>query len=149
MYWRIVYGLFRLVVGTMLLRVVGTPAIDVYRHVLHRNIQREPDDFVFHGLANYLVHHGYSITYFLACYILFWGAVDIILSIAMLRHILWAFPVSFVVIIVFVLYEVFRYSHTHSPILLTIIIIDLIILVLMRREYAKLLARAQHQTSTV
>lgn len=141
MYWRIIYGCIRLAIGTMLLRLVGTPAIDVYQHVLRHLIARDPDDHILRFFATQLVHHGFSITYFLAIYMLFWGVVDIVLSVALLRHALWAFPVSFAVIAGFIAYEVYRYSHTHSPILLGIVLIDIGILYVMNKEYEKLKRR--------
>jgi uncharacterized membrane protein len=138
MYWRILYGSGRILLGFLLLRLVGTPAIDVFRNVMRHLVGHNPDDALFGTVAHALAAYGLSITYFMVAYLFFWGLVDIFLSVAMLKHILWAFPVSLTLIAAFIVYEVYRYSHTHSPVLLAIMAIDVFLIVLIRREELKL-----------
>ena len=138
MYWRIIYGCLRIFLGSFLLTLIGTPAVDAYRQVMRHVIGRDPNDHIFGFIAHTLTLHGYAVTYFIVAYLFFWGAVDIFLSLAMLRHILWAFPLSIALIAGFILYEIYRYSHTHSDVLLAIIIIDLFLIYLIRREHRML-----------
>jgi uncharacterized membrane protein len=146
MYWRIIYGAFRLIVGLALLRVVGTPAVDVFRKVMRHELLSDPHDIIINTVSPLLIHHGFTITYFLAIYLIFWGLVDIFLSISMLRHKLWAFPVSIVLILVFVLYEIHRYTHTHSLLLLWFMVVDIVVVWLVRKEWHKLRAIQQDAT---
>lgn len=138
MYWRIIYGGIRIVLAFFLLNMIGTPAADAFRHVLKRLYLGDPNDHIFEFIAQNLSEHGFAITYFLVAYFLFWGTVDIFLSLAMLRHLLWAFPLSLVLMTAFILYEIYRYSHTHSDVLLAIIAIDIFLMYLIRQEYHKL-----------
>jgi uncharacterized membrane protein len=53
----------------------------------------------------------------------------------LLRERKWAFPSGIVLIGLFILYEIYRFAHTHSLILVGVIIIDLAILWIIWREY--------------
>ncbi len=138
MYWRIIYGGIRIILASFLLNFVGTPAADAYHQVLKRLFIDDSDDHIFGFISQTLSEHGFAITYFVIAYFFFWGAVDIFLSLAMLRHLLWAFPLSLVLITAFILYEIYRYSHTHSDVLLVIIAVDVFLIYLIRQEYHKL-----------
>ena len=70
----------------------------------------------------------------------FWGFIDVTLSINMLKRRLWAFPVSIWLIALFVLYELYRFSHTHSFVLALVITADMTIMWLIRKEYLTLVA---------
>ena len=145
MYWRILYGSLRIFLGYKLLSYIGMPAAVVFQHFLRRELA-ETNDFLFQYIGHALVHHGFSITYFLAAYLLFWGVIDVALSISMLRHYLWAFTVSMVLIGGFIFYELFRFSHTHSPILFAFILIDVFIIFLIRHERTRLILRKQKRS---
>lgn len=139
MYWRVAYGLLRIYIGYRLLGLIGLPLSDAYQHFMRRELT-EGDRF-FYSIGHLLAQHGYSITYFMAAYLFFWGFVDIVLSLAMVRHILWTFMLSIALIGAFTLYEVYRYFHTHSPILMGFILIDLFVMYMVGLEYRKLKAR--------
>lgn len=148
MYWRIAYGTVRIVIGYKLLSLVGMPALEVYQRVLRSELA-ETHDVIFQVIGRMLAHHGFSITYFLAAYFLFWGIVDVLLSVSMLRHYLWAFPTSMLVIGAFIVYEIYRVMHTHSPILFGFILIDLFIVYLIFRERERLVVRIERKQAAV
>lgn len=139
MWWRIMYGFLRFVLGFVLLRLVGTPLLEIFYKVMSRELIEDPNDFFVHTATPFFQHSSFTVTYFLVIYLIFWGIIDILLSINLLKHKTWAFPVSIFLIGVFVFYEIYRLSHTHSFILAYIIIIDLILIWLIRKEYRKLL----------
>lgn len=138
MYWRMAYGALRILLGLVLLRLVGNPLIDVIRHLMHHEIVEDPHEILYVFAQYVLGHHPVYITYFLASYFLFWGTIEVFLSYSMLKHRLWAFPVGLVLIGGFLLYEIFRYAHTYSPILLGVIVVDIAVIWLVRDEYKKL-----------
>ncbi|MBU4480426.1 DUF2127 domain-containing protein [Patescibacteria group bacterium] len=138
MMWRIFYGFLRLALGFTLFLFIGTPLSDIFYKIMSYEIVEDPNDFLIQ-IANPVLHHfSFSVTYFLALYLIFWGVIDILLSINLLKHKLWAFPVSIYLIGIFILYKIYRFSHTLSSVLMFIIIIDLIIIWLINREYKKL-----------
>lgn len=138
MYWRIFYGTLRLVLGITLLKYVGTPAIDLFHQIMQHEFIEDPNDLLLSMIGQLVSAHGFSITLFLASYLIFWGIADVFLSITMLRHHVWAFPVSMTLIGAFILCEMYRFTHTHSLMLLLVIAIDIIVIWLIWREYKNL-----------
>ena len=138
MKWRIGYGFFRILFGLALLKVVGTPVIQVVSTLMRHELVEDPSDILYSFITNVLTSHPLYITYFLSFYFIFWGVLDVTLSYNLIKHRLWAFPASFLLISLFVIYEVTRFIDTHSFILLGIILLDIIILWLIRREHKKI-----------
>jgi len=137
MYWRIFYGALRTVLGLVLLKLINVPFSELLYRLLGQEVIEDPSDFLFTTANYFLQLHPLSVTYFLSAYLIFWGITDIFLSICLLKHRLWAFPVSLGLIVLFVLYELYRFTHTHSLMLLGVICIDGIIFWLIHREYRK------------
>lgn len=141
MWWRIGYGSLRTLVGFFLLRLVHTPLTDLFTHLMRHELIEDRHDVVYQHVNSFLVHHSFTVTYFLAFYLIFWGITDVFLSIQLLRHQHWAFPVSLVLIGIFIVYEVLRFTHTHSLVLLGVILIDMAVFWIIRREYRRNILR--------
>lgn len=135
MWWRIFYGTVRVVLGFILLKLIGTPFTDILYSVMSYEVTEDPSDVVFQFIHRILEDNSFTVTYFVAAYLLFWGAMDIILSTLLLRHKLWAFPMSLALMGFFILYEIYRVIHTKSAVLLCLIIVGIGILYLIYNEY--------------
>lgn len=141
MWWRIGYGLLRITFGLAILKVVGTPLLDVVTKIMSHELLSDPNDVLYTFLATLLTNYPLDISYFLAGYFIFWGVIDVTLSHNLIRHRLWAFPLSFTLIGLFLTYGLFRFSQTHSLILLGVLLVDGVILWLIWKEYQKLKVR--------
>ncbi|MDB5189953.1 MAG: rane protein [Parcubacteria group bacterium] len=140
MIWRIGYGTVRMIVGLILLRHIGTPLSAVFARAFRNEFFEDPRDHFIHAVGPFIHHFSFEITYFLAIYLIFWGLIDVFLSIQLLRLKLWAFPLTMWLIALFIVYEVYRYTHTHSIVLLGIILIDLGLIWLINGEYRRVQA---------
>lgn len=138
MQWRIGYGILRIIFGLALLKVVKTPFLDILNALINHELGQDPNDFLYLSTSHLLTKHPLEVTYFLSFYFIFWGIIDIVLSHQLIKHRLWAFPLSMFLIGSFVLYEILRFAHNHSLVLLFIIFIDIGILWLIKDEYKKL-----------
>jgi len=138
MWWRILYGALRLVLGLALFRVVGTPVLDIFYKFMGKELVEDPNDLLIQTVGPFLGHFAFTVTYFLVIYLIFWGIIDVILSINLLKHKNWAFPTSIYLISLFVLYEIYRFFHTHSFVLAYIIVVDIILIWLINKEHQKL-----------
>jgi uncharacterized membrane protein len=105
-------------------------------------------DIIFISISNLLTAHDFSVTYFLAFYFIFWGSIDIVLFYQLFKKNLRAFPVSLFLIGTFVIYSLFRFSYTHSLVLLGVIFMDLCIMLLIYREYKKVKRETAKVTTT-
>jgi uncharacterized membrane protein len=149
MYWRIGYGVLRILLAIIFLKVVNVPFNDVFRQIFGYELLEDPNDPLVSAISLFLDTHPITITYFATAYLLFWGTVDIVLSSLLLRHYLWAFPVSLALIGPFVLYEVYRFIHTYSLMLLTMIVIDVMVFWLIWREYKQVRERLAEESTAV
>ncbi len=140
MWWRIAYGSLRVVLGCVLLRWVGMQFSDVFYQLMRHEIDDGDGRFI-QNLNAFLIHHSYTVTYFLAVHFMFWGVIDIVLSVSLLRDKLWAFSVSVYLISVFIAYELYRVAHTHSLILATVIAVDCVLVWIIRVEERRRLNR--------
>lgn len=138
MWWRIGYGIFRIIFGLALLKVVGYPLTDIVTMLMRHELVEDPHDLLYASTSFLLQHSPLYVSYFLAVYFIFWGVVDIILSYNLIKQRLWAFPASFVIIGSFVAYELIRFTHTHSLILLFVLVLDSFILWLIWKVYKEI-----------
>lgn len=139
MWWRVFYGSLKLVFGSVLLNFVGFPILELFQKMMTKELAEDPSDILYIGADKLFSHFSSHVTYFLALYFIFWGVIDIALSLNLLHKKLWAFPLSIYLIGIFVVYEIYRFFHTHSVILLGIIVIDFFILYLIQHEHKKLI----------
>ncbi len=65
---------------------------------------------------------------------------------SLLRQRLWAFPLALSVLTIFVAYQLHRFGRTHSTVPLALTVLDMVVMILIWREYRvpqSLLLRAQ------
>ncbi len=144
MWWRIFYGVLRIGFGLYLLNVINLPLSDLLYAFMRHELIDDPNDLLYRILNTFLRSHPLTVTYFLAAYLLFWGTLDTVLSACMLKHKLWAFPVSLILIGFFVTYELYRVTQTQSLILLFFICVDAGIWWLIKDEWKKTRRRLGH-----
>jgi uncharacterized membrane protein len=98
-------------------------------------ISRNPHDLI----GSPLRHLGDSLAgdgrHFAALYLLSHGIVKLILVVELLRNRLWAYPLMIVMLGAFISYQVYRYSITHSALMMLLTIFDLAVVALTWFEY--------------
>lgn len=95
----------------------------------------DPHDVV----ANFLLHTAQNLSVgsqeFAAIYLVAHGAIKLWLIIGLLREKLWYYPVAMGVFGLFIVYQFYRYSHTHSVWLLFLSVLDAVVIALTWHEY--------------
>ena len=90
-------------------------------------------------LPAHLLKFGDSLTVsqhdFVASYLIVHGVVKIVLVYGLLRERLWSYPVSFVVFTGYIAYQLYRFTFTHSWMLILLSVFDAFILTLAVHEY--------------
>ena len=96
-------------------------------------------------VANYLLHQaqGFSVTaqHFTAFFLLSHGLVKLWLIVGLLRERLWYYPTAIVVFALFIGYQSYRFSFTHSLVLALITALDVVVIGLTWHEYRYLRRR--------
>ncbi len=131
-------GVLEMVGGVLLLVVSPTQLYALARMLTQHELTRDPHDAV----ANYLLHSTQGLSpgakTFGAVYLLWHGVVKVVLVTALLQRRRWAYPVAIAAFLLFLAYQLYRYSHTQAPELLVLSVFDVVVVVLTWLEYRRL-----------
>ena len=112
--------------------------LDLVHAVTRTELTEDPRDFV----ANYLLHAAQDMSvssqHFAAFYLFSHGAIKLWLIIGLWREKLGYYPAAIAVFGLFILYQIYRYSFTHSLSLLLITALDVVVIGLTWFEYQHL-----------
>ncbi|HET7816793.1 MAG TPA: DUF2127 domain-containing protein [Sphingomicrobium sp.] len=95
----------------------------------------DPNDYLARHIHGFTQSLSISTQHFYAFYLLSHGLVKAVLVIGLLREKLWAYPASFVVLSLFIVYQMSRFVHTHEIGLIGLTILDFIVIALAWHEY--------------
>ena len=95
----------------------------------------DPHDFIATHLQHLLPSIVANSNFFAMVYLFCDGGVKIFLIIGLLYNKLWVYPTTLWVFTFFILYQLYRYSFTHSVFLIFLTLLDLIVIVLIWHEY--------------
>jgi len=102
-------------------------------------LNEDQHDFVATHLFDYAQHFSIGSKNFYAFYLLSHGLIKMFLVIGLLRNKLWAYPASLVVMGLFIIYQLYRFSYTGSFGLIAITALDVVVMVLIWHEYRLML----------
>jgi uncharacterized membrane protein len=109
--------------------------LGVVATLTQQELAEDPRDMI----ANYLLHSAQHLSLgtkeFAAIYLLSHGAIKLWLIVGLLREKLWYYPVAMIVFGLFIAYQLYRFSFTHSAFLLLITAIDIAVIILTWHEY--------------
>lgn len=98
-------------------------------------ITEDPHDLIATHLRHAAAHFSFSTQHFMTLYLLAHGIVKILLVVALLKRLAWAFPTAIVLFTGFVVYQVYRFTLTHSLALILLTLIDLLVIWFVWLEY--------------
>ena len=128
------FGFFEVLAG-IIFAISGRLIINkLIIELTQQEISEDTKDF----FANYLIrganNFSSGVHAFAAIYLIFHGAVNIFLVVALSRNKLWAYHWAMVAFSAFVVYQIYRYFHTYSPLLLLLTIFDIFIILIILLE---------------
>ena len=106
----------------------------VLQTLVEGELIEDPNDVVANAIQHYLPFFIHS-HYFVAAYLLSHGVLKIFLVVGLLRNKLWAYPAAIAVFAIFIVYQLYRYTFTHSAFLILLTAFDLIVIWLTWHEY--------------
>jgi uncharacterized membrane protein len=123
-------------IGGLVLAFISTSAITNLVNALTQDeLLEDPNDFVATHLLRLAQNFTVSTQHFYAFYLLSHGVIKVFLVIGLLRNKLWAYPVSLVVLGLFIVYQLYRFSYTHGFGLIVLTVFDVIVMGLIWHEY--------------
>jgi uncharacterized membrane protein len=132
------FALAELAAGIFAYFVTREFLLNFVHAITRTELTEDPDDFV----SNYLLHaaHGLSVSsqHFVAFYLFIHGGIKLWLIVGLWRKTLRYYPAAIVIFFLFILYQLYRFSFTHSLTLLLITALDVVVIVLTWIEYQNL-----------
>ena len=142
-----VNGALEIVGGIMLFFVKPEQINWLLRSLTQGELSEDPHDFVASLLVHSLKDLSTDTRLFAALFLVWHGVVKVGLVVTLLRKLRWAYPTAIIAFAVFLAYQLYRYSHTHSVWLLALSVLDLAVIVLTWLEYKRLRSSHEFRTS--
>ncbi len=137
-------GALEAIAGFLLFFTTKTALNNLVDWLTAGELQEDPTDFVANHLVAFFHHLSVNTKHFASIYLLTYGIAKLGLVAGLLRGKLWSYPLALIVLGLFLIYQIYRLSHTHSLGLAFLTVIDLAILVLIWRDYKYLKSRRRH-----
>jgi uncharacterized membrane protein len=127
------------VVGGVLLWLVRPETLNRWIHLLTQNeLAEDPKDLIANLLVRTGQHYSVNAQHFGVFYLLSHGLVKVVLVLLLWRRKLWAYPLAVAVLVLFIAYQVFRFTSTRSAFLIFLSAFDALMVWLTLSEYARL-----------
>jgi len=128
-------GVLEVIGGILIWFITPSSLNRIAQVLLQHELSRDPHDFI----ATHVLHASQNLTsgnrLFAALFLLSHGITKIVLVIALWLNRLWAYPLLIFVFGAFSIYQIYRFTHTHSVWLALLTVFDVVIVCLTWREY--------------
>ena len=131
-------GVLEIAGGFMLLFITPQQIQSLIQALTQHELSEDPKDIIANYLLNSTYHLSPGTKNFAAIYLLWHGLVKAGLVAALLLRKRWAYPVAIIAFFLFLIYQLYRYSHTSSPTLLVLSVVDIFVIILTWLEYRRL-----------
>lgn len=109
---------------------------DIVAQATQSELIEDKRDFIANHLAAWAQGFSIEAQHFYSWYLLSHGAVKLALVAGLLLRKLWAYPTTILVLSLFIMYQLYRYTQTHGVGLLLLTALDIIVVGLTSHEYA-------------
>ena len=130
-----VHALVECVAGIVLALVSTGTVVTVINALIEEGLIGHQHDFVASHLLALAQNFSIATKHFYAFYLLSHGVVKLLLVVGLLRGKLWSYPASLIVLGLFIVYQLYRYSYTHGVGLIVLTAFDILVIALIWREY--------------
>jgi len=123
-------------IGGILLMFISPKALNslVIVFTAHE-LSEDPDDWFATTLRHTVNNLSWDTKLFVSAYLVAHGLIKVFLVAGLLRKKLWAYPAALWFLGIFILYQLYRFSHTHALGLLALTVFDIFVASLVWLEY--------------
>jgi len=139
-------ALLECLTGLALVLVSAQTIMGVIGKATQGEIAEDPHDFVATHLMAWSAGFSADSKSFYAWYFLSHGVVKLLVVGALLSGYLWAYPVSIVVLCLFIAYQGYRYTFAPSLGLVVLTVFDLVVIGLVIREFLQVLHHSSNSS---
>ena len=129
------HALIECLSGITLSLVSTSSIVNFVNAITQDELIEDSNDFVATHL--FVMAHTFSVQTksFYAFYLLSHGVIKLLLVVGLLRNKLWSYPASLIVLGLFAIYQLYRFTYTHGFGLIVLTIFDVIVMGLIWHEY--------------
>ncbi|AGK97573.1 DUF2127 domain-containing protein [Clostridium pasteurianum] len=98
-------------------------------------LSKNPRDTIANFIVKSSLGFNLSAQHFAVFYLISHGVIKLILVTMLLKKKMFAYPLTIFSLALFIVYQIYRYSHRHSPLLIGLTIFDIIMIILTFMEY--------------
>lgn len=138
------HAILETVGGILVFTASKAKIITFITSLTNKELGEDPRDFIAHYLITTINNLSLSSQHFIAFYLCSHGIIKLMLVIGLLQKKLWAYPGAIVIFSIFISYQLYRYSFTHSEWLLLVSLFDLAIIALTVNEYRFIRQTSKH-----
>ncbi len=131
-------GVLEIASGAVLLAVNPGVLGSAARALTRSELSEDPDDVMANLLLHSFQHLSTDTQLFAALFLLGHGLIKAGLVVTLMRQLWWGFPTAIGAFGLFLAYQLYRYSHTHSAWLLVLSLLDVCVITITWLEYARL-----------
>jgi uncharacterized membrane protein len=126
-------------IGGFLLIVISHDELNrLIRLIALPELKEDPNDIVMNYFITLCQNSSINAQHSVAIYMLLHGITKLAMVWLLVKKKLWAYPLAMVVFGLFITYEIYSYMHSHSVLVLLIVIIDAAIIFMIILEYIRL-----------
>ena len=133
-----VNGLLEVGGGVFLFFVRPETVRHIITAVTFQELSEDPNDIVANYLMNIARNFSIHTKVFGTIYLLSHGLIKIFLVVSLWKRKLWAYPSAMIVFSLFIMYQMYRYTVSHSAELIILTILDITIIILTWLEFKRL-----------
>ncbi len=128
-------GILETVGAILLFFIKPTQLTAIIRFLTQRELVEDPKDIIVNYLLNVSHHFSVNTELFLAIYLLIHGLIKIIIVVGLLKNKIWAYSLGIIVFSIFVVYQLYQYTQSHSMSLIVLSVFDVFVILLTWHEY--------------
>ena len=147
LYIKGIHGLLEMI-GGVFLALFDPNKLNLFiRFLTQHELSEDPQDKIANFLITLSSHLSISTQQFASFYLISHGIIKCILILLLWRKKLWAYPLTIIAFMLFIAYQIYRYTLTHSVFLIWLTIFDIVMIVLTYLEYQKIKSVQKHNQS--
>jgi uncharacterized membrane protein len=102
-----------------------------------KELVHHPQDRLANWIAQWAESFSIDAKTFAVLYLASHGVIKLALVVGLWRNQAWAYPVSLIAFAAFIVYQIHRFTFTHSPFLVVLTVFDLVVIVLVWHEWRR------------
>jgi uncharacterized membrane protein len=142
-----IFALLEILAGLVAYFITQHFLLTLVLAVFHEELETDPHDLIANFLIQSAQKFSVSTQLFTSIYLLGHGIIKAVLIAGLLRGKFGYYPAAIVVFVLFVVYQMYTYSFTHSIWLLLITVLDIVVIWLTWHEYRYMRERRPAGTS--